>query len=41
MYFCVKPNPVLRFVGQGWALFRSVKQDVTAIGCGLPPVRLL
>ena len=37
MYFCVGPNPVLRFVGQGWALYRSFKQVVTAIECGFFP----
>jgi len=28
MYFCVKPNTVLRFAGQGWALYRSIKHVV-------------
>jgi len=41
MYFCVKPNPVLRFVGLGWALYRSFKQVVTAIECGISAVRKL
>jgi hypothetical protein len=31
MYFCVKPKPVLRFVGLGWALYRSFKLDVHRI----------
>ena len=34
MYFCVEPNPVLRFVGLGWALYCSFKQVVTAIEGG-------
>jgi hypothetical protein len=41
MYFCAKPKPVSRFVGQGWALYRSIKQVVTARACGLFPVRKL
>jgi hypothetical protein len=41
MYFCVGPKPVLRFVGQGWALYRFFSKVVTAIECGLFPVRML
>jgi hypothetical protein len=26
MFFWVKPQPVSRYVGQGWALYRSFKQ---------------